>query len=158
MSDKSPIRSFLRTLGIGIVLITLLALVSFVVGLARDRQDTTNDTEEETVETPSVSQEELVTGSWRSSDDDKYTMTLNSDGTLVEHYDDEVVMTGAWNFFTDPQEEEGLPDNVDFPNDLYLKKVDSSGETFHYNISEVDENSLTLVYLFGDVLSFERIE
>jgi len=102
----------------------------------------------------SVSKDNL-SGEWISVDDEKYEMTINSDGSYRDVYDGDVVDGGSWEVLTSLNEEE-LDINPEFENSLYLKKTPELGDPLYYNIAKASESELIITYLFGDVLRFRR--
>jgi len=113
--------------------------------------------EEEEMAQEEVSQEgREVVGLWVSITDPRYASEINTDGTYRELYDEQVVSEGTWEILT-TLENEGLDVDPTFDRQVFLKKIDGQdGETFYYQIPEQEEDRLVLVYLFGDVLMFER--
>ncbi len=100
---------------------------------------------------------ENLTGSWRSTEDDKYVLVLKEDGVYQELYSDEMVDSGTWTIFTDLAAQ-GLDIEADFENNVYIeKRDDKTGEVLHYNVAVANEENLTITYLQGGVLNFERV-
>lgn len=97
-----------------------------------------------------------VIGQWISIEDVNYVSEINGDGSYKEIYDGQIVSEGTWEILT-TLENEGLGIDSTFDRQVFLKKTDGqNGEIFYYQIPEQEEDRLVLVYLFGDVLMFER--
>ncbi len=145
------------------LILALALLIFFFGGFANKVSEriTTNEAPQEeaevTEESGDVDGDDLV-GTWRSSDDEKYTMAIQADGDYEEFYDGSPVSEGTWSIFTDISEKGFVAGDFSFANELYLEKKDAdTGESFYYNIAAVSENELIITYLFGDVFRFERV-
>lgn len=97
-------------------------------------------------------------GSWRSTDDTRYSLAIDGAGSAVERYqgDANATATSTWALFTsanpDPtfsgKEQAGV---------VYLRLSDSAGER-HFGIVTVSPSTLELVYLDrGGTLRFTRV-
>lgn len=98
-----------------------------------------------------------VVGSWRSTEDPKFTREFTADGTITDRYEGEegATTTGSWEVVTAASlsglglpEVEGTIIRVQFPE-----------EAFYFSVNaETDQDTLSLTYLGGNgVLVFERI-
>jgi putative hemolysin len=98
-------------------------------------------------------------GQWRSTDDTKYTLEVDTSGNAVERYqgDASATATSSWALYTsespDPtfsgKEEAGV---------VYLTLTDSGGQR-HFAIVDVSPSTLTLLYLDrGGTLNFTRVQ
>lgn len=146
---------------IPITIVAALALIGYFLMTNQTESDVASEVQEEEVTTQqgeqtAAPQEDSLTGTWVSVDDDKYKLTITGDNTYEEIYDGEVVDTGSWETLTS-LEGEGLEIEPGFDSDLYLKKSSSDGEDFYYNIAVANESELVITYLFGDVLRFTRV-
>ena len=148
---------FWTVLGLALLVFFFGGFANKVSNRVATENTPTDESSEVMEEDESINENDLV-GTWRSSDDSKYTMAIQADGDYEAFYDGSPVSSGTWNIFTDIAEKGFIEGDLSFANDLYLEKKDANtGESFYYNIAAVSENELIITYLFGDVFRFERV-
>jgi hypothetical protein len=132
------------------VVIVVLAVVAFFILLQEDVEEVDlqelREPEESEVSLVEDYSEEIL-GEWRNKDDKKSVVVFNEDGTFKSVYDEEELSSGSWRI----EEERG-----EFDVSFYLyQEVDE--EVYEYEITNIDEESLSLIYLDrGNILEYER--
>jgi hypothetical protein len=132
------------------VVIVVLAVVAFFILLQEDVEEVDlqelREPEESEVSLVEDYSEEIL-GEWRSKDDKKSVVVFSEDGTFKSVYDEEELSSGSWRI----EEERG-----EFDVSFYLyQEVDE--EVYEYEITNIDEESLSLIYLDrGNILEYER--
>jgi hypothetical protein len=132
------------------VVIVVLAVVAFFILLQEDVEEVDlqelREPEESEVSLVEDYSEEIL-GEWRNKDDEKSVVVFSEDGTFKSVYDEEELSSGSWRI----EEERG-----EFDVSFYLyQEVDE--EVYEYEITNIDEESLSLIYLDrGNILEYER--
>lgn len=101
---------------------------------------------------------ENILGSWRSTDDAKFTREFKADGVIIDHYEEVEDTAGSWNAFTSNDNlETPFPQT---PNTVYLRVVmnDFPEEVLYFELAKLTPEDLELFFLGrGGVLSFTRV-
>jgi hypothetical protein len=132
------------------VVIVVLAVVAFFILLQEDVEEVDlqdlREPEESEVSLVEDYSEEIL-GEWRSKDDKKSVVVFNEDESFKSVYDEEELSSGSWRI----EEERG-----EFDVSFYLyQEVDE--EVYEYEITNIDEENLSLIYLNrGNILEYER--
>jgi hypothetical protein len=132
------------------VVIVVLAVVAFFILLQENVEEVDlqelREPEESEVSLVEDYSEEIL-GEWRSKDDKKSVVVFSEDGTFKSVYDEEELSSGSWRI----EEERG-----EFDVSFYLyQEVDE--EVYEYEITNIDEENLSLIYLDrGNILEYER--
>lgn len=114
----------------------------------------------ETVPTPAMSNEAVsagMTGTWKSSDDAKFTRTFAADGTVIDRYEGEesATLSGQWSVVDPTQESVSLP----VVKDAKVIKIQFPEEALYFAVTSVSETELVMTYLSGNgVLRFTRVQ
>lgn len=114
----------------------------------------------EKVNTAKKFSKESLLGTWESNDDRKNILIFTSDGMWKEEYEAKIVTIGNW-VILDSFENQVLPEILQGYKDVdgtFLKKTDSDGEVYYYDITGVSDTSLWLTYLArGSSLHYSKI-
>lgn len=101
---------------------------------------------------------ENILGSWKSTDDTKFTREFKAGGVIVDHYEAVEDTTGSWRAFTTT---DGLETPfLQTPNAVYLRVVmnDFPEEVLYFELAKLTPEELELYFLgAGGVLSFKKV-
>lgn len=105
-----------------------------------------------------TSEAKALIGTWRSTEDSKFTREFRVDGSVIDKYegDEKATSTGIWYHIIYPERE-----SFEFsgPIGATFIKLAFDGEPFYFEVSDRTENSLTLIYLTrGNLLHFTRVK
>ena len=107
------------------------------------------------------SQEALMAGKWRSTDDAKAMVEIRADGTWIDSYTGEpsATATSHWLLFSGAKPpKEAASETLDAKS-TYLEVSDQDGGQLFYALEKVDAKSLELLYLDrGNELSYARVK
>src|SRR3989338_10525348 len=100
-----------------------------------------------------------LVGTWKSTDDAKFTRTFRADGTVTDSYEGDASATnnGTWKVYTAKME---LPAGVTFQldNDVSYIQIAMDSDTFNYRVSKATSAELELIYMDrGGVLRFKKV-
>lgn len=138
-----------------ILLVGALILIGIgVVGFGQKVSEESSDV----VEEAQTEDQEVVrlAGTWRSNEDFSYEVVFNENGTYQDIYGGDVLDTGEWSILEDLGQE-GWEQTPDFSGALFLKKT-TEEEPLYYAIISVSQDQLELMYLYGSMLTFSRVE
>jgi len=98
-----------------------------------------------------------IVGTWRSTEDAKFTREFRADGTVVDSYEGEESATveGKWEFV------EEIPDDLPFADaEGAIIRITDEYETYYFRVNDESRyEALSLTYLSGNgVLTFERVQ
>lgn len=103
----------------------------------------------------------LMTGTWKSDQDAKFTRTFNADGTVVDAYEGSASTTGTYST-VDPLKEPAGAFGV-VPLDTLtgvtvFKITFPQSEVMYFSINKLTETSLAMTYLGrGNILLFTKV-
>jgi len=111
--------------------------------------------------TAAPTQQALMVGKWRSTDDAKAMVEIRADGTWIDSYTGEpsATATSHWLLFSGAKPpKEAASETLDAKS-TYLEVNDQDGGQLFYALERVDAKSLELLYLDrGNELSYARIK
>ena len=105
----------------------------------------------------------LMTGTWKSTDDAKFTRTFNADGTVTDAYEGDASATVTGTYTTvDPLKEPagalGAVPLESLTGVTVLKVTFPQSEVMYFSINKLTETSLTMTYLGrGNILLFTKV-
>ncbi len=100
-----------------------------------------------------------LAGTWRSTEDSKFTREFRADGTVTDLYNNASPGVSTWNVFSATN----LPEKaVSFPLEpgaTYLQMVDvKTGNVLDFKVVALTANELQLIYMErGNTLDFMRV-
>ena len=107
----------------------------------------------------------LMTGTWKSTDDAKFTRTFNADGTITDAYEGDASATATGTYTTvDPLKEPagalGAVPLESLTGMTVLKVTFPQSEVMYFGVNSLTETSLTLTVLSGrgNILSFTKVQ
>lgn len=139
-------------------IVVVLAIV--VIGWWFWSRSTPAPVSPEPVPAPALSNESVsasMTGTWKSSDDTKFTRTFAADGTVTDRYEgeDSATISGQWSVIDPTQESVSLP----VVKDAKVIKIQFPEEALYFAVTSVSETELVMTYLSGNgVLRFMRVQ
>jgi len=111
--------------------------------------------------TAASTQQALMVGKWKSTDDAKAMVEIRADGTWIDSYTGEpsATATSHWLLFSGAKPpKEAASETLDAKS-TYLEVNDQDGGQLFYALEKVDAKSLELLYLDrGNELSYARIK
>ena len=111
--------------------------------------------------TAASTQQALMVGKWKSTDDAKAMVEIRADGTWIDSYTGEpsATATSHWLLFSGAKPpKEAASETLDAKS-TYLEVNDQDGGQLFYALERVDAKSLELLYLDrGNELSYARIK
>lgn len=114
----------------------------------------------ESIPAPALIDESMsagMTGTWKSSDDAKFTRTFAADGTVTDRYEgeDSATISGEWSVIDPTKESVSLP----VVKDGKVIKIQFPEEALYFAVTSVSETELVMTYLSGNgVLRFVRVQ
>ncbi|MEY4747185.1 MAG: hypothetical protein RLZZ416_234 [Candidatus Parcubacteria bacterium] len=102
---------------------------------------------------------QAIIGTWRSSDDQKFTRQFSDDGTVIDMYEGDPNATahGSWSVFSAPEKDAEFS-GAAAPGVVYLKIVEGGAPMF-FSIITAAGDTLQLTYLDrGSELDFSRVQ
>lgn len=103
--------------------------------------------------------DEKMTGTWKSSDDAKFTRTFNADGTFTDSYEGEPSAneSGTYSVVDATKVDVGVPATA--IAGMTVVKLSSSSGDLYFSINEVTDSTLVMTYLGrGNILSFTKVQ
>jgi len=107
------------------------------------------------------SQEALMAGKWRSTDDAKAMVEIRADGTWIDSYVGEpsATATSHWLLFSGAKPPKAAAGETLDAKSTYLEVNDQDGGQLFYALEKVDAKSLELLYLDrGNELTYARVK
>lgn len=104
----------------------------------------------------------IMVGTWKSTDDGKFTRTFRADGTVTDAYEGDASATDSGTYTTvDPAAEAGFPAPAANFSGMTVVKVnfEKAGVMF-FGINSMTETNLTMTYVggAGKPLSFTKVK
>jgi len=97
-----------------------------------------------------------LVGVYRSTDDEKATITFTADGKYLSHVDGELAAASEWKVFTGDQPPAGTAGPFTAAS-RYLEVRDDDG-VFHYELGHVAADGFDMFYTArGNRLAYERV-
>jgi hypothetical protein len=106
------------------------------------------------------SQQALMVGKWRSTDDAKAMVEIRADGTWIDSYVGEpsATATSHWLLFSGAKPPKAAAGETLDAKSTYLEVKDEDGGQLFYALDKVDAKSLEMLYLDrGNELTYERV-
>lgn len=104
---------------------------------------------------PSLTVARDIVGTWKSTDDAKFTRQFAADGTLIDRYEsNDDAVRGMWKTFMSA-DGESVPSELK-EGVVYLK-IAFPEEVMFFSVPKITADSLEMVYLDGDVLKFTKV-
>ena len=106
------------------------------------------------------SQQALMAGKWRSTDDARAMVEIRADGTWIDSYTGEpsATATSHWLLFSGAKPPKAAAGETLDATSTYLEVSDQDGGQLFYALEKIDTKSLTLLYLDrGNELSYGRV-
>lgn len=104
---------------------------------------------------------EQLAGTWRSSDDAKFTRSFTADGKVTDAYQGDASATETGTYaIVNPAQEKALPVPAASVAGMSVLRIDfpKSG-TLYFSINALSDGSLQMTYLGrGNILSFTRVQ
>jgi hypothetical protein len=98
-----------------------------------------------------------LVGTWRSTQDEKSSLTLSADGKWMSGYEGEAQTTSDWIVFTGDQPPAGAA-GLFTPASRYLEVKDADG-VFYYELGHITADAFDMFYTArGNNLGFVRVE
>jgi hypothetical protein len=147
-----------RALILAIIVIVLAAIAYFFL-----MQKTAVSQDAAVTAAPTASStDQRLAGTWKSTDDAKYTREFSADGSVVDRYegDDSATETGTY-VQIDPSTDAGLPVPAAALAGQSVIRIDFPKEgAMYFSINTLTDTSLAMTYLSGrgNVLSFTRVQ
>ena len=107
------------------------------------------------------SQQALMVGKWRSTDDARAMVEIRADGTWVDSYTGEpsATATSHWLLFSGAKPPKAAAGETLDAKSTYLEVTDADGGQLFYALEKVDAKSLELLYLDrGNELTYTRVK
>ena len=107
------------------------------------------------------SQQALMVGKWRSTDDARAMVEIRADGTWIDSYTGEpsATATSHWLLFSGAKPPKAAAGETLDAKSTYLEVNDQDGGSLVYALDQVDAKSLKLLYLDrGNELTYKRIK
>ena len=107
------------------------------------------------------SQEALMAGKWRSTDDAKAMVEIRADGTWIDSYVGEpsATATSHWLLFSGAKPPKAAAGETLDATSTYLEVNDQDGGQLFYALDKVDTKSLEMLYLDrGNELTYTRVK
>jgi hypothetical protein len=106
------------------------------------------------------SQQALMVGKWRSTDDARAMVEIRADGTWIDSYVGEpsATATSHWLLFSGAKPPKAAAGETLDAKSTYLEVKDEDGGQLFYALDKVDAKSLEMLYLDrGNELSYKRV-
>jgi len=106
------------------------------------------------------SQEALMAGKWRSTDDAKAMVEIRADGTWIDSYVGEpsATATSHWLLFSGAKPPKAAAGETLDATSTYLEVNDQDGGQLFYALDKLDAKTLELLYLDrGNELNYRRV-
>jgi len=109
-------------------------------------------------------QDSTMTGTWRSTDDPKFTRTFEADGTVTDAYQGETsaTETGTYTVVDPLAEPSGVFGNTpvaSLAGSTILKLTFPKSGVLYFAVKSQTESSLQLMYIDrGNILSFTKVQ
>jgi hypothetical protein len=98
-----------------------------------------------------------LVGSWRSTQDEKSSLTISADGKWTSGYEGETPSVSDWVIFAGDQPPAGAAGPFT-PASRYLEVKDADG-VFYYELGQVAADAFDMFYTArGNILSFVRVD
>ena len=106
-------------------------------------------------------QQALMVGTWRSTDDVRAMVEIRADGTWIDSYVGEpsATATSHWLLFSGAKPPKAAAGETLDAKSTYLEVNDQDGGQLFYALEKVDAKSLELLYLDrGNELTYARVK
>ena len=106
-------------------------------------------------------QQALMVGTWRSTDDARAMVEIRADGTWIDSYVGEpsATATSHWLLFSGAKPPKAAAGETLDAKSTYLEVNDQDGGQLFYALEKVDAKSLELLYLDrGNELTYARVK
>lgn len=152
-----------RTIVLGVAIL-ILAVLAYYVGTNRaavvGNDATAGDASAKIA--ASEAYDPLMAGTWKSTDDEKFTREFTADGAVTDRYEGDASATMAGTYVAvNPLEDgpAGVPAES-LTGSTIIKISWADGETMYFGVSSLTADSLVLVNLSGrgNILSFAKVQ
>lgn len=97
-------------------------------------------------------------GTWKSTEDARFTRTFTASGAVTDRYagNDDATISGTWSFVSEPGKEQAELPAV---KDAKVLKIQFPEEVMYFALTDLTETDLTMIYLTGNgALQFTRVK
>ncbi|MDO8514155.1 MAG: hypothetical protein Q7S50_01265 [bacterium] len=109
-----------------------------------------------------VENDPLVNGTWKSTEDSKFTREFRADGTVVDTYEGDASATSMGTYMVvDPARETGIPvPAANLAGMTIIKTTWANGDVMYFGVNSLTESDLKLVNLSGrgNILMFTKVQ
>jgi len=148
-----------------VIIIVVLAGAAYWYSNGQSAQQAGPDQQQVPASGESSAVDPLMTGTWKSTDDAKFTRTFNADGTVTDAYVGNASATATGTYTTvDPLKEPagalGAVPLESLTGMTVLKVTFPQSEVMYFGVNSLTETSLTLTVLSGrgNILSFTKVQ
>lgn len=103
----------------------------------------------------------MMTGTWKSTEDAKFTRTFKADGTVTDAYEGEASATETASYtVVDPTKETGLTVPAANLSGLTVIRIDFASGPMYFSINKLTETDLQMTNLSGrgNILMFTKVQ
>lgn len=149
-----------RVLTAAVIVIILAALAYIVVTNRQPATENGTPSGKMSADALDGQRDPMMTGTWKSTDDAKFTRTFSADGSVTDAYEGEASATdtGTWSVVDPSIEVTGVPADALAGMTVIRINFEKSGAMF-FGIKNLSETSLAMMYLDrGNILSFTKVQ